>query len=262
LTEQQLDAILSGKEVAMARHSTVTTRNSVGKASRASGPAGAAALRFSSGAAAAGREFAVPVDPTVLKTLSARLSTVRSLVEQFGHLVAKTKESGNARGFTVMIDAKGNAKFGPLPQREALGPATTEDERLEASLEAARGRGRLRSAQILDQDDMLTAEQFGKRLGVSRMTVNARRQKHELLGLDGAKRGFRFPAWQVDDDGKAFDALPQLFDLLGENAWNVYRFLTQRHAALEGISAKDALRHGKTTQVLQIAESLAQGDFA
>jgi hypothetical protein len=252
-------AILLGKEVAMARQSTVTAKNSPVKASRAHG---AATIRFSSGSAAAAREFAVPVDPAVLKALAARPSTVRSLVEQFGHVVANRKESGRARGFTVMIDAKGNAKFGPLPQREAPGPSTTEDESLDASLEAARERGRLRSAQILDQTDMLTAEQFAERLGVSRMTVNARRQKHELLGLDGAKRGFRFPAWQVDDDGKAFDALPQLFDLLGDNAWTVYRFLTQRHAALEGISAKDALLRGKTPQVLQAAESLVQGDFA
>ena len=246
----------------MARHSTVTSKSSAMKASRVPGSAGAAALRFSSGAAAAAREFAVPVDLAVLKTLSARPATVKILVEQFGHLVARTKASGKARGFTVMIDAKGNAKFGPLPRGEAPSLAKTEDERLEASLDAARERGRLRAAQILDQDDMLTAEQFAERLGVSRMTVNARRQKHELLGLDGAKRGFRFPAWQVDDDGKAFDALPRLFELLGDNAWTVYRFLTQRHAALEGSAAKDALRQGKTPQVLQAAESQAQGDFA
>jgi hypothetical protein len=235
----------------MARHSTATTKSSAAKANRAPRSASAAA-----------RDFAVPVDLTVLKTLSARPATVRSLVEQFGHLMARTKESGKARGFTVMIDAKGNAKFGPLPQREAPSPAATEDERLEASLEAARARGRLLSAQILDQTDMLTAEQFAERLGVSRMTVNARRQKHELLGLDGAKRGFRFPAWQVDDDGKSFDVLPKLFDLLGSNAWTVYRFLTQRHAALDGSSAKDALRQGKKTQVLLAAESLAQAAFA
>lgn len=246
----------------MARHSAVTSKSNAVRTSRAPSPTGAAALRFSSGAAAATREFAVPVDLAVLKTLSARPATVRSLVERFGQLVARTKEGGQARGFTVMIDAKGNAKFGPLPHREALSPPAAEDEHLEASLAAARERGRLRSAQILDQNDMLTAEQFAERLGVSRMTVNARRKKHELLGLDGAKRGFRFPAWQVDDDGKAFAALPQLFELLGENAWTVYRFLTQRHAALDGSAAKDALRQGKTTQVLRAAESLAQGDFA
>jgi hypothetical protein len=246
----------------MARHSTVTSKGGAVKESRAPGPAGATALRFSSSAAVDARGFAVPVDPTVLKTLSARPATVESLVDRLGKVIVRALKTRQASGFTVMIDAKGNPKFGPLPQHNVSNPTATEDERLEASLESARERGRLRAAQILDQDDMLTAEQFAGRLGVSRMTVNVRRQKHELLGLDGAKRGFRFPAWQVDDDGKAFEALPQLFDLLGENAWTVYRFLTQRHAALDGILAKDALRQGKTRQVLQAAESLAQGDFA
>lgn len=246
----------------MARHSTTTSKSSSVKASRVPGPAVTAALHLSSGPYAGARELAVPVDPVILKTLSARPSTVRNLVEQFGHLVARAKESGKPRGFTVLLDAKGNAKFDPLPRLGSPNPATTEDEGLDAALEAARERGRLRSAQILDQTDMLTAEQFAERLGVSRMTVNARRQKRELLGLDGAKRGFRFPAWQVNDDGKAFDALPQLFDLLGTNAWTVYRFLIQRHAVLGGVSAKDALRQGKTTQVIQAAESMAQGDFA
>jgi hypothetical protein len=219
-------------------------------------------MRLSSGSSQTGMEFAVLVDPGVLETLSARPSTVKNLVDRFGKLLARTQKSGQASGFTVTVDAKGNPKFAPLPHRTPAIEASTEGARLEAALEAARPRARLRSAQILDQSDMLTAEAFAGRLGVSRMTVNARRQKHELLGLDGAKRGFRFPAWQVDEDGKAFDVLPKLFDLLGNNPWTVYRFLTQRHAALEGVSAKDALHQGKVTQVLQAAESLAQGDFA
>lgn len=207
-------------------------------------------------------EFAVSVDPGVLETLSARPATVKNLVDRFGKLLARTKRSGQASGFTVMIDAKGNPRFEPLPHRAPAMAAPTGDGDLEAALEAARERGRLRSAEILNQSDMLTAEAFAGRLGVSRMTVNARRQKHELLGLDGAKRGFRFPAWQVDEDGKAFDMLPKLFDLLGDNPWTVYRFLTQRHATLGGVSAKDALHQGKVTRVLRAAESLAQGDFA
>lgn len=247
----------------MARHSTITTKSRAVKARRMTGPAGAGAIRLLSGsAAAAAMEFAVSVDPTVLKTLSARPATVKNLVDRFGKLMARTQKSGQASGFTVVIDAKGNSKFEPLRHRDPPIPAVAEGGRLEEALEAARERGRLRSVQILDQSDMLTAEEFAGRLGVSRMTVNARRQKHELLGLDGAKRGFRFPAWQVDDDGKAFDMLPKLFDLLGDNPWTVYRFLTQRHAALEGSVAMDALRQGKVTQVLQVAESLAQGDFA
>lgn len=242
----------------MARNVTIAVDSRARKARRT---AGAAAMRLSSGSAGTAMEFAVSVDPGVLKTLSARPSSVKSLVDRFGKLIARTQKSGQAGGFTVMIDAKGNPKFGPLPQ-PAPNPSSAEEGRLEAALQAARERGRLRSAQILDQRDMLTAEEFAGRLGVSRMTVNARRQKHELLGLDGAKRGFRFPAWQVDEDGKAFDVLPKLFALLGDNPWSIYRFLTQRHAALEGASAKDALRQGKVAQVLKAAESLAQGDLA
>jgi hypothetical protein len=247
----------------MARNRTLATKDSVSKARRTAGSADAGVMRLHSGSAAAkAMGFAVSIAPGVLKTLSARPSTVKSLMETFGKTIETTQRSGRASGFTVMVDAAGNPEFAPMQQGDPPTTATAVDSRLEAALQAARERGRLRSAQILNQDDMLTAEEFAERLGVSRMTVNARRQKHELLGLDGAKRGFRFPAWQVDDDGKAFDVLPKLFDLLGDNPWGVYRFLTQRHAALEGLSAKDALNRGQTMQVLQAAESLAHGDFA
>lgn len=37
-------------------------------------------------------------------------------------------------------------------------------------------------------------------LGVSQVAVNTKRQNGQVLGLDGAKRGFRFPAWQLDQD--------------------------------------------------------------
>ncbi len=243
----------------MARNMTTAAKGRTTKAGRV---AGAPAMRLSGGSHQAGLDFAVSVDPVVLKTLSTQPASVKNLVDRFGKLLARAQKSGQASGFTVLIDAEGKPRFEPLSGRTVGDGAPEADVRLEGALEAARERGRLRSAAILDQSDMLTAEAFADRLGVSRMTVNARRQKRELLGLDGAKRGFRFPAWQVDENGKAFDVLPKLFDLLGNNPWTVYRFLTQRHAALEGVSARDALRQGKATLVLKAAESLAQGDFA
>jgi hypothetical protein len=171
------------EEISMVRNMTMATKGRVTKAGRA-GAGGA--IRLFSDSAAAGMEFAVPIDPDVLKTLSARPSTVKNLVDKLVKALARTQKSGQASGFTVMIDAKGNPKFEPLLNRVPTGAVPAEDDHLEAALVAARERGRLRSAQILDQSDMLTAEAFAGRLGVSRMTVNARGQKHELLGLGNA----------------------------------------------------------------------------
>jgi hypothetical protein len=91
-----------------------------------------------------------------------------------------------------------------------------------------------RMAEILSGEDMLSADAFANLLGTTRMTVNAKRQKRQLLGLEGAKRGFRFPQWQVGKDGKPFGTLPELFNRIGDDGWAVYRFLVQRHRSWMG----------------------------
>ena len=139
---------------------------------------------------------------------------------------------------------------------------TFPDADLQAALDEARQRGRLRAAEILAGQDMLSADQFAALLGTSRMTINTKRQNGQLLGLDGVKRGFRFPVWQIDKDGKPFAALPALFERLGGGAWSVYRFLVQRHPELDGLTGIEALRRGKADQVLEVADSIAQGTFA
>lgn len=138
--------------------------------------------------------------------------------------------------------------------------ADNEDD-LDRALVAARERGRLCAAEILSAAEMLSAEAYAELLGVPSATLTARRQKHEVLALEGAKRGVRFPAWQVDETGKPFEALPKLFELLGDSPWTVYRFLVQRHAALNGASAQDCLKRGHTDQVVKTAESVARGAF-
>lgn len=136
-----------------------------------------------------------------------------------------------------------------------------DDDGLERALEAARERGQLREAELLSGEAMLSAEEVAELLGVSRVTVNAMRQKNEVLALESAKHGFRFPVWQIDENGKPFEVLPKLFELLGDSPWTVYRFLVQRHAELDGASARDYLRRGRTDQVVETAESVARGAF-
>jgi hypothetical protein len=47
------------------------------------------------------------------------------------------------------------------------------------------------------------------------------RQSGQVLGVDGAKRRFRFPVWQLDEDGRPFMVLPALHATLGNAAWAV-----------------------------------------
>jgi hypothetical protein len=85
--------------------------------------------------------------------------------------------------------------------------------------------------------------------GVSREAVRAKHQRDEVLGLKAAKRGLRFPKWQVTSHGGLLPQIPDLFDLLGGDSWTVYRFLTQHHPKLEGNTALSALLRGKVQKV-------------
>lgn len=225
--------------------------------------------------AAAGKapKLAFDVSMRTMNALAKRKTDVRAVMKAMGDTIADSSRFKAARAFRVLIDADGKThidlepdfeigapatiKLGGLVRLEQVAEPTTPD-----LLEAARGRGRILAAQILAQDDMLSADEMGTRLGVSRVTINERRSRNELLGLDGAKRGFRFPEWQVDNDGKAIALLPRLFELLGPSPWTIYRFLTQRHDALGGRAAKDALAEGDEAAVLEAAESLARGEFS
>lgn len=225
-------------------------------------PARTGTLVLEGAGAKAAASLAVAIAPEVLKALSPRKATVKAVVESLGAAFARTQRSGRAGGFTVTIDADGQPQIAPLPNDDETAAAPSEGSARDRAFADARARGRIVAADILSRDDMLSADQMADRLGISRVTVNARRQRHELLGLDGAKRGFRFPDWQVDDDGKPIDVMPQLFELLGPSPWGVYRFLTQRHDALGGQTAMDALQRAGAKPVLDAAESLGRGDFA
>ena len=50
----------------------------------------------------------------------------------------------------------------------------------------------------------------------------------------------------------------QLFERFGDSPWAVYRFLVQSHPELDGETGRDALRKGRTADVIEAAESVAE----
>ena len=140
---------------------------------------------------------------------------------------------------------------------EPLAPA----DELGAALTEARTRGAARAAEILTGPDMLGADAFARTLGMTREAVRQKLMRRDVLGLTGAKRGVRYPAWQVTPDGGLLPRLREVFEAVGDQPWTVYRFLTQPNPATGGRAPRDLLRAGEAGRVLAAAEAFGRGDF-
>lgn len=205
--------------------------------------------------------------PAIAATaLADKPGKIKPLLQSYGEAFARSREAGRPVSFRVDVDPSGGATVTPVgePGPEArsypVEEAGESDPGLQRALEAARERGRLRAAEVLSGEDMVSADEFAKVLGMSRMTVNTKRQSGQVLGLDGAKRGFRFPLWQLDTDGQPYPELPQLHERLG-GPWALYRFLVQPHGELDGLTGRQALERGRGPVALAVAEGISRGDF-
>jgi hypothetical protein len=204
-------------------------------------------------------KVAIPVRTKAYKALAAKPARVKALIERYGEAFEKSRKMGRRVSFRVDVEPDRTPKITAIEGEDApeasVGPVSSD---LKNALAAARQRGRGRVAEILSADDMLSADALAALLGTTRVTVNTKRQNHQLLGLEGAKRGYRFPAWQIGPDGKPFSAIPHLFRRLGGDPWAVYRFLVQHHPELDGLTGHEALRRGKAKQAIASAESTAR----
>jgi hypothetical protein len=195
------------------------------------------------------------------KTVARQRDQMEDLIETYGAAVAKSRRLRMSVSFVVHVGACGESNCWPIEDvspHEAGARTAAGGGELQAALAAARERGQTRVADILSGADMLSAKEFADLIGTSRVTVNAKRQSHQVLGLEGAKRGFRFPKWQIGEDGKPFAALPELFDRLSGSAWAVYRFLVQHHPELDGLTGRKALSGGRMADALEVAESVVR----
>ena len=174
-------------------------------------------------------------------------------VRYLADLIALGTDAPNAKARAILIRDLAD-------QRRSSQPAAEMDD-LGAALAEARLRGAGRAAEILAGPGMLGADEFATLIGVTREAVRQKLIRREVLGLQGAKRGVRYPAWQVTRDGGLLPELPKVFALLGDSPWAVYRFLTQPSATFRGASPLETLRDGKVKPVLEAAEGIARGDF-
>ncbi len=166
---------------------------------------------------------------------------------------AKTVASGSFNPIDVTLVAA------PRPDPA---PLTDPETDFAQALTAARARGAARKEKLLADPEMLSTAAMAGRLGMSEEGVRLKRKRHEVLGLEFAKRGIRYPSWQLLPNAQLLPALPRLFDILGPDPWRLYRFLLQHHAEAGGARALDALGRGRSDAVLAAAQNSAAGAFS
>jgi hypothetical protein len=204
----------------------------------------------------------IKASKSAAKAIVTKPEQVHLLIERYGEALEKSSREGHTFSFRVNVDPTGEAVAAPLEQATSSERAEIDEENieLEQALAAARDRGRIRAAEILSGKDMRSADELAELLHTTRVTINAKRQNGQLLGLDGAKRGFRFPVWQLNRDGKPYPELPALRERLG-SPWAIFRFLIQPHDELDGLTGRDALERGEGDALIEVAESVGRGDF-
>ena len=145
-------------------------------------------------------------------------------------LTLDVKPSAHQSGKTGLLIVRSFPTVTVPPDPQAA-TAELSPAEARAALKRAYETGDVAAAKLLAGPDMLSSDAMAERLGVSREAIHQKRRRGELLGIEGAKRGVRFPAWQLDADGLPLAALRDLHDALGA-PWAVFRFLQQRHPEL------------------------------
>ncbi len=199
----------------------------------------------------------VSVSEARMKWIAAGEGVLGKLIAGYADTAAKAQQTGRSFLLTYEVTPDGQART--ISEAPADGSI---DGPLDAAIARARARGATKITDVLRSADMLTARDFGPLIGASHETVNVMRRRDELLGLEGATRGIRYPRWQVTDAGLPLPGLARLFGILGRQPWTVFRFLLAEHAELGGQTALDALKAGQVDAVASVADNLVVGAFS
>jgi hypothetical protein len=108
----------------------------------------------------------------------------------------------------------------------------------------------------------LSSDEIAKRLNTNRETIKQWRAAGRLLGVEGAKRGVRYPVAQVGKNLAPLEGIKEVLEAMGGDAWEAWRFLAGEIDELEGKTGFDVLRSGGMDDLLEVIEARSHGSFS
>ena len=187
------------------------------------------------------RAATADLSPNVINALIARPDAVRGALAATGALLARDEAGRSAHD-----------------EIESLGlvaePLRTSEE-VRRIVEA-------RTLPYEPDEEMLSSTEVAARLGLkSRQSVHDWLRKGKIVGWQTAKRGYMFPARQLDERSRPIEGLGDVVALF-EDAYAAWFWLTTPRNALDGEEPLSVLAKGQRDRVIYAAEGHLQGDFA
>ena len=111
-------------------------------------------------------------------------------------------------------------------------------------------------------ETLLTSDELGARIGLkARQSVHDWLNKGKIVGWRGAKRGYVFPAEQLDERNRPLPGLDCVIGLFADG-YAAWVWLTTPRPSLDGAPPLALLARGEVERVAEAARGDRQGDFA
>ena len=151
-------------------------------------------------------------------------------------------------------------RAGKAPAQFPVVETITGTEAHRVSVQEANRRLSTRTAPG-QSEDLLTSDEMAARLGLkNRQSVHNRLRKGRIVGWQSAKRGYVFPAGQLDERGRPPDGLARIVPCFADG-YAAWVWLTTPRPSLDGEEPLVLLDRGQSDRVATAAEGDAQGDF-
>ena len=110
-------------------------------------------------------------------------------------------------------------------------------------------------------ETLLTSEELAARTGLrTRQTVHDWRRNGRIVGWQNARRGYVFPAEQLDDRNRPLPGLDRVAGLFADG-YAAWVWLTTPRPSLDGAAPLALLARGEVERVAEAARGDRQGDF-
>jgi hypothetical protein len=181
---------------------------------------------------------------TSVSAIKKKLNAVEKRTMKFG---AASAEAGKP---SPVLDAQPRARLVGAPISKSAKAADFPLVR----------QGQLETA--IDMGDTLSSDEIAVRLNTNRETIKQWRAAGRLIGVEGAKRGIRYPAAQIGPNFAPLTGIHEVLKALDGDHWEAWRFLASEIDELNGITGFDALRDGRLQEALETLEARSYGSFS